>query len=141
MILDKALAYQPDLIVWFITWYTLMPKARDDHWLITQNPAEFVKLAERFDFLPKDYRAPSLPELIVRQNSGLFRVARFQLYPLVELATGRDQILGAPADLPAELSSDTTFEGLKPPILRQKQVSLDQVEDFVGRELAGDPDQ
>jgi hypothetical protein len=135
MILDKAVAYQPDLIVWFITWYTLMPKARDDHWLITQNPAEFAKLAERFDFLPKDYRAPSLPELIVRQNRSLFRVTRFQLYPFITLATGRDQIIGEPADLPSELSPDTTFEGLKPPSLRQKQVSLDQVDDFY--KLAG----
>ena len=135
MILNKAVAYQPDLIVWFITWYTLMPKARDDHWLITQNPAEFEKLATRFDFLPKDYRPPSLPELIVRQNSSLFRVARFQLYPFVQLATGRDQILGKPADLPSKLSPDPTFEGLKPPVLRQRQVSLDQVQDFF--ELAG----
>lgn len=135
MILDKAVAYQPDLIVWFITWYTLMPKARVDHWLITQNPAEFENLARRFDFLPKDYRAPTLPDLVVTQNSSLFRVARFQLYALIQLATGRDQIIGRPADLPTDLSPDATFEGLKPPTIRQKQVSLDQVEDFY--KLAG----
>jgi hypothetical protein len=135
LILDKAAAFQPDLIVWFVTWYTLMPKARDDHWLITQNPAEFEKLARRFDFLPKDYRTPTMPELVVTQNSSLFRVARFQLYTFIQLATGRDQIIGQPADLPTQLSPDTSFEGLKPPVLRQKQVSLDQVADFY--KLAG----
>src|SRR5258708_153265 len=31
MILDRAMKYQPDLIIWMITWYTLMPKARVDH--------------------------------------------------------------------------------------------------------------
>jgi hypothetical protein len=135
MILDKALAYQPDLIVWFVTWYTLMPKARDDHWLIVQNPGEFARLARRFDFLPKDYRPPTLVDDVLTQDSALFRVLRFQLYPLVDLATGRDQIVGSPQKLPAELSADPTFEGLKPPSLRPQQVSLDQVADF--HELAG----
>ena len=62
--------------------------------------------------------------------SALFRVTRFQLYPLIALATGRDQIVGPPQKLPAELSADQTFEGLKPPRLRPQQVSLDQVSDF-----------
>ena len=135
MILDKARTYQPDLIVWFVTWYTLMPKARDDHWLIVQNPGEFAKLARRFDFLPKDYRPPTMVDEVQIQNSALFRVIRFQLYPLIALATGRDQIVGPPQKLPAELSADPTFEGLKPPHLRPQQVSLDQVADF--HQLAG----
>jgi hypothetical protein len=67
---------------------------------------------------------------VVRQNSSLFRVARFQLYPLIQSATARDQVLGPPEQLPSRLSSDTTFEGLKPPTLQRAQVSLDQVEDF-----------
>ncbi len=130
MILDKAMAYKPDLVMWFVTWYTVMPKARDDHWLITQNPAQFAELGRRFDFLPKDYRAPTLTQDVLTKNSSLFRVARFQLYPLIQMATGRDQITGQPQQLPTELSADTTFEGLKPPTLRQKQVSLDQIADF-----------
>jgi len=135
MILDKAMAFKPDLVMWLITWYTLMPKTRVDHWLITQNPAEFEKLGQRFDFLPKDYRRPSLLDEVVSQNSSLFRVARFQLYPLLQSATDRDQVLGPPEQLPSQLSSDTTFEGLKPPTLQPAQVSLDQVEDFYA--LAG----
>src|SRR5262249_55879728 len=55
MILDKAMRYDPDILVWLVTLYTLMPKTRLDHWLITQNPDEFEKLATRFDFLPSDY--------------------------------------------------------------------------------------
>src|SRR5512142_1862592 len=62
MILDKALQYQPDLIIWSITWYTLMPKTRVDHWLVTQNPEQFYKLGHRFDFLPRDYSAPTWVE-------------------------------------------------------------------------------
>lgn len=136
MILDKAMQYQPDMIVWLITWYTLMPKTRVDHWLVVQNPAEFYKLGRRFDFLPKeDSRPPTLADQILAQQRALFRVARYQLYSLIQLATGLDQIPGPPEVLPAELSSDIVFERLKPPTLKKSDVSLDQIQDFY--QLAG----
>jgi hypothetical protein len=135
MILDKALAYQPDEIVWLITWYTLMPKTRVDHWLVAQNPDEFLKLARRFDFVPKDYSPPSLLDRIYTRNSTMFRWLRYQLYPVIEAASGQEQFIGPPEQAPVELSSGVVFEGLRPPTLRGSQVSLDQVSDFYA--LAG----
>jgi hypothetical protein len=130
MILDKALQFKPDMIMWFVTLYTLMPKTRMDHTLISQNAAEFYNLAHRFDFLPSGYQPPNLLEQIHDQNRALFRITRYQVGALLQLSTGLDQIPGPPEILPNELTRETTFEGLKPPILRQSQVSLDQVEDF-----------
>ncbi len=130
MILDKAMQFQPDMILWLITWYTLMPKTRVDHWLVTQNPAEFYQLARRFDFLPRDYAPPTQLSAVTARNRLLFHEARFDLYSLIELATGMEQIPGPPEVLPATLSRDTTFEGLRPPTLRPSQVSLDQLQDF-----------
>ncbi len=135
MILDKALQYQPDLIVWSITWYTLMPKTRVDHWLVTQNPEEFYKLGYRFGFLPKGYSAPTLWDTVASRNRSLFHEVRFQAYSLIQLATGVEQIPGPPEQLSAALSRDLTFEGLRPPTLKETQVSLDQVSDFYS--LAG----
>jgi hypothetical protein len=130
MILSKAMAYQPDMIVWFVTWYTLMPKTRIDHFLVTQNPVLFYELGHRFDFLPRGYEAPSWWDTIVARNRALFRAMRFQMYLPIQLATGQDQIPGVPEELPDTLSSDVTFEGLKPPTLSRQRVSLDQVHDF-----------
>jgi hypothetical protein len=135
MILDKALQYQPDRIVWLITWYTLMPKTRVDHWLVTQNPQEFYRLGRRFDFLPKGTTAPTLLDRLSAVNRALLHEARFQLYSLIQAATGVDQIAGPPEQLPTTLTHETTFEGLKPPTLHKSQVSLDQVQDFY--KLAG----
>ncbi len=135
MILDKALQFKPDLVLWLVTWYTLMPKTRVDHWLVTQNYAEFYKLGHRFDFLPRGYTAPTPVDTLVARNRELFRETRFELYSLIQLATGLDQIPGPPEVLPATLSRDTTFEGLKPPTLNRSQVSVDQVQHFY--ELAG----
>jgi hypothetical protein len=135
MILDKVMQFQPDLIIWLITWYTLMPKTRVDHVIVDQNPIEFYKLGERFNFLPRGYQPPTLLDKVFDQQRALFRVLRYQLYPPIQIATDVDQIPGPPEVLPAGLSSDTTFEGLKPPTLRESQVSLDQVQDFY--DLAG----
>jgi hypothetical protein len=134
MILDRAMAYQPDAIVWLLTWYTLMPKTRVDHWIVSQNPDDFMRLAVRFDFLPRDYLAPGWAETVFNRNRSLFRTLRFQLYAAMQLATGQDQIAGPPQVLVKQLTNDQTFEGLRPPTLRRNQVSLDQVAAF--QELA-----
>ncbi len=135
MILDKAVSYRPNMIVWLITWYTLMPKTRTDHPLITTNLDEFHKLASHFNFLPKDYKSPNLISRMIDQNRTLFRISRYQFYSLVNISTDLDQIPGPPDKLPDYLSSDPTFEGLKPPKLFSWNVSLDQVKDIF--QLAG----
>ncbi len=135
MILDKALSYQPDMVVWMLTLYTLMPKTRLDHWLITQNPDEFYRLDERFHFLPQNYPRPTLLDRIAAKHRALFRVLRYQLYAPLHLATGTDQIQEQYEVVPRVLSDDLTFEGLRPPTLSKKQLSLDQVEDL--HQLAG----
>ena len=130
MILDKAMKYQPDEIIWLITWYTLIPRMRTDHPLISSNPDEYYKLADRFHFLPDKYGSPYLFTQMTDQNRTLFRILRYQLYDLVNLATGLDQIPSPPKRLPAQLSSDPTFERMEPPKLYLRDVSLDQVIDF-----------
>jgi len=98
--------------------------------IIAQNPDEYYKLARSFDFLPKNYQAADLSTRVTDQSRTLFRVLRYQLYGLINLATGLDQIPGPPEELPSQLSSDLTFEGMKPPTLNIDNVSLDQVKDF-----------
>lgn len=131
MILDRAIQLEPDAIVWMITWYTLMPKTRIDHWIVEQNPDDFLRLARRFDFLPRDHETPNPWATLFTRNRELFRTIRFQFYSLIQLATHRDQIPGPPQIPAAELSEDENFEGIRPPTLRENQVSIDQVHDFL----------
>ena len=130
MILDKAMKYQPDLIIWPVTLYTLMPKTRIDHWLIGQNPDELYSLDARFHFLPKDYPPESLSDKIFDPQKSLFRVLRYQLYSFIQLATGIDQIQTTYDNVPTELPSDLNFEGMNPPTVRPRQISIDEVQDF-----------
>ncbi len=130
MILDKAMKYQPDLIIWPVTLYTLMPKTRIDHWLIGQNLDELYSLDARFHFLPKDYPPESFSDKILGPQRSLFRVLRYQLYSFVQLATGVDQIQTTYDNVPAQLPSDLNFEGMNPPTIRPRQISIDEVQDF-----------
>lgn len=130
MILDEAMNYQPDLIVWPVTLYTLMPKTRVDHWLITQNPDELYRLDARFHFLPRNFPPESLSDKTLGPQRSLFRVLRYQLYSLVNLATGSDQIQTTYDNVPTELHSNLNFEGMNPPTVLPRQISIDQVQDF-----------
>jgi len=131
MILDEAMKYQPDEIIWLITWYTLMPSRRYNQHLSVYNPAEYYKLAHQFGFLPINYQSPNLIQQIAEQNQTVFHVLRYQFYSPINLATGLDQIPGPPEVLPSQLSSNATFFGnMKPPKLSADKVSIDQVQDF-----------
>ncbi len=131
MILDEAMKYQPDEIIWLITWYTLIPSRRTNQHLSVYNLAEYYKVAHQFDFLPINYQSPNLIQQIAEQNRTVFHVLRYQFYSLVNLATGLDQIPGPPEVLPSQLSNNPTFFGnMKPPKLSADQVSIDQVQDF-----------
>ena len=115
LILDHVLSLKPDAVIWPVTWYTLMPKTRVDHWIITQNPSDYLRLGRRFDFLPRDYVQPNLAQRLFDRNRSLFRVLRFQMYALVQLATRQDQVPGPPQVPAHDLSVDETFEGSSPP--------------------------
>jgi len=134
MILDKAMAYQPDLIIWFVTLNTLSPKARLNNILIAQNPVEFYQLGKQYNFLPRKYKPPTLLDYVSEKQRSLFHLFQYQAYSLVQLATGKDQIQFPLAPTrPTELSNNINFDGLRPPVLSLSNISLDQIQDFYER--------
>jgi hypothetical protein len=136
MILDRAMAYQPDQIVWALTLYTVMPRSRTDHWLIRQNPDELFRLDSRFHFLPATYPRPTPWTAFQAQQVALFHVLRYDLYSLAYDATGLDQINPAqPDSVTRTLTRDLVFQGMSPPRVGPKDLSVDEVAD--GYRIAG----
>lgn len=136
MILDKAMAYKPDMIVWTLSLVTVMYKARTIHWLLPQNPDELESLNARFHFLPPDHRANSRWEVLVIRHRKLRQILRYQLASLIPEATGEEQFYPATYQtVPTELVSDLEFEGLSPPTLRPKRLAIDEIQDAY--ELSG----
>ncbi len=136
MILDKGMHYQPDMVLWVVTLYTLMPKSRTDHWLIGQNPGELYQLNDRYQFLPKKYPAQSPWSKWLEPQIALMHILRYQLYAAVPLATREEQLSPSqPIPVPVELSSDQSFEGMRRQTLKPGQLTLDEVEDAL--QIAG----
>jgi len=131
MLLDRAMPYHPDKILWLITLHTLIPSARTNHFLIGMNPAEYAQLGQRFGFVPPGSGSEDLPTQIDDENSALFHILKFQLYGAINLATGIEQIPAPPEQLPTQLSSNPNYYGLNPPLLNASSLSIDQVRDFL----------
>lgn len=110
LILDRALTYQPDLIVWGIT-LEAFPR---DKQLSTPLVANTIAQPGFFD------------RTIVGQRRPLADLLRLQLYGVLWAATGIDQTY--PKDYPpaqTDLTAEESFHGLKPPTLTESTLAFD----------------
>lgn len=125
LILDRAMAYQPDLIIWLTT-LEAMPSHKQTSSPIVQHNAETARtLIERFD-LPI---APDDPEFvlpafwdrtIIGQRRVLADVMRLNVYGLLWAATGIDQYYPETYEMRQEdLEASEEFYGLDQPLDRE----------------------
>ncbi|MGA7193403.1 MAG: SGNH/GDSL hydrolase family protein [Anaerolineales bacterium] len=128
MILDEAMRYQPDSIIWPLTLYTMMPSVRTNHWVIELNPDELYQLNARFHFLPKKYPSETVWNEFKSRQIALYRILRYQLFAAVTTAIGVDQMMSPERPAVAvPMTRDLNFEGIAPPTLGAKQLSLDEI--------------
>jgi hypothetical protein len=109
-ILEKALAYQPDLIIWSVTLESLSQKNAVQSPMISNS--DLFRLSSQFGLsLAGKNNNPSLFETLVNNRRLLNDWYRLQLYGLMWAATGIDQ--DYPSQItPAQrdLDADTSFE-------------------------------
>jgi hypothetical protein len=129
LLLDAALAYQPDLIVWPLTLESL---ARDKQLaapLVQHNPARVRALLDAYR-LPLDGAELDEPGLwgntIVARRRDLADLARLQLYGVSWAATGIDQAIPAKyVARQSDFDTDVSWHGLTPPALPDDALTLD----------------
>jgi hypothetical protein len=126
LILDRAMAYQPDLIVWLTT-LEAMPAHKQTTSPIIQHNADSVRaLIARFD-LPLDPDDPAFvqPSLfdrtVVGERRALADWLRLNVYGILWAATGIDQFYPETYEPPQEnLEASEEFYGLEPPLRREE---------------------
>jgi hypothetical protein len=142
LVLDYALRYDPDLIIWGLTLEAFPVEKQLTSPIVANNAARMDDLIARYN-LSFDPHDPALvrPTLwdrtIIGQRRNLADLFRLQMYGVLWSATGIDQAY--PADYtPAEIDFDTdvTFHGQTGPTLDQSQLSFDVL--AAGLRLAGD---
>ncbi len=94
LLLDYAMRYQPDLVVWVFTLESFAPENQLAPFIIRQNPGAARRLAEAYNLnfvspLPPD--PTPLERTIIGRRRDLADWLRFQLYGFTWASTGIDQ--------------------------------------------------
>jgi hypothetical protein len=121
LILDKALEYEPDMIVWLITLSTLEPKKAETYFILP-HADRYLSLLERYDLPPLELAEP-IPEktffdrTIIGQRRRLKDIFFVQAMGVPWAATGVDnhegleQVSHTP---PPDVEDDPSYEKMLP---------------------------
>ena len=142
MVLDYAMRYQPDLVIWPVTLEAFLANKQLTSPIIANNVARVDDLIARYD-LSFDTNDPSLVRsnlwgrTIVGQRRALADLFRLQMYGLLWAATGIDQVYPAEYEhAQTDFNTDVTFHNVQPPTLDESQLAFGVLE--AGLRAAGE---
>lgn len=130
MVLDNAMRYQPDLIIWPMTLEAFPNKNQLTSPIVSNNAARIKALISRYQ-LPFDPEDPALvspglwDKTLIGQRRSLADLIRLQIYGMLWSATGIDQ--SYPVDYThaqTDLDSDVVYYGMQPPILDESKLAF-----------------
>jgi hypothetical protein len=142
MVLDYAMRYQPDLIIWPLTLEAFPRDKQLTSPNVANNAGRVDDLVARYNlaFDPKDpalVRPDFWSRTLIGQRRNLADLFRLQMYGVMWAATGIDQTY--PLDYEhaqTDFGTDTDFHGMQPPVLDEEQLAFDVLE--AGLQAAGD---
>ncbi|MBW4437156.1 MAG: hypothetical protein KME04_08475 [Pleurocapsa minor GSE-CHR-MK-17-07R] len=119
LLLEAALAYQPDAIMWLVTLESLPRERQLDAPIVANNPARVRPLIERFGlgFDPLDPRfveTDFIGRTLIGQRRALADWLRLQAYGVAWTHTGIDQVYGEYTPRSNDFDEDATWQGLNP---------------------------
>ena len=138
MILDYAMQYEPDLIIWLVTLEAFPNNKQATSPLVQNNRARVGEMSEIYS-LPVDVSNPDLVQLdffgrtIVGQRRNLADILRLQLYGFMWAATGIDVFIPAEYELRAvDLEANQDYYGLNPPELFPEDLAFSVLDAGMG---------
>lgn len=134
MILDEALQYQPDMIVWLTTLESFPKEKQFGAPLVANSPERVKQLITNYN-LRLDPNDPALnhptawDQTFVSRRKDLANLIRLQLYGVLWSATGVDQFYPETYErAQTDFEADDTFYNIKPTERLREQLSLDILE-------------
>jgi hypothetical protein len=142
MVLDYAMRYHPDLVIWPVTLEAFPNDKQLANPLVANNADRAAGLITRYQlgFNPHDPALiqPSIwDKTIIGQRRALADLFRLQMYGVMWAATGIDQTY--PSDYPpaqVDLNTDVSFHDMQPPANIETQLAFDVLK--AGIQAAGD---
>lgn len=134
LLLDYAMRYDPDLVVWLTTLESFPLDVQLTSPLVAHNAARVDTLIERYDlsFDPADptlERTNLWERTLIGRRRAIADWFRLQAYGVLWSATGVDQAY--PADYPraqVDLEPDLSFHGLQPGALQEADLAFEVLE-------------
>lgn len=130
MILDYAMQYDPDLILWPVTLEAFPLNKQTSSPLVQNNPDRIAKLITSYH-LPITINADfasnfTFDRTLLGQRRNLADIIRLQLYGFMWAATGIDVYIPEEIELRAvDLEASEEFAGLQPPELRAEDLAFE----------------
>ena len=140
VILDKALEYEPDLVIWFVTLNTLISQRVNPFLVANRERTVDVLNSYELSFRPGRKLADSQPNFfqktLIGQRSNLARGIKLQLLGLIWTATGADSNAFARNDPPDfAFDDDRRYRGMEPPQDISSQLLFSALS--AGQDMAG----
>lgn len=134
LILNHAMRYEPDLILWLVTLESFPRDKQLFPPLVQHNPKEVRQLIHDYQ-LALDENDPALIEpsfwerTLVGSRRPLADLIRLQVYGVLWAATGIDQDIPEAYPSPMDdLMAEVTFHNQQPPHLDRSQLALEMLE-------------
>lgn len=141
MLLDEAMKYQPDLIVWPVTLESFPYDKQLASPLVAYNSTAVRSLIEKYD-LPLDKNDPQLviptwwEKTIIGQRRNLADIFRLQVYGVMWASTGVDQIYPSFEPAKTDFDKDLSFHDFTPQNLDENKLGFPIIS--AGIQAAGD---
>ncbi len=141
LILNYAMRYQPDLVVWLVTLESFPVAKQLDSPILQNNPSMVQDLIALYSLNlnlhdPRFVIPTFWDSTLVGERRALADILRLQLYGVMWAATGIDQYYPETYEPPQEnLAFDESFHSLQPPYLNPTDLSWDAIS--AGINMAG----
>ena len=139
MVLERAMSYQPDLILWRVTLESFPRDRQLESPIVAHNPQRVRQLIERYQLaITMPAAKPTFwQRTLIGRRRELADLLRLQLYGVMWTATGIDQLY-PPSYPPAgrDLEADESFHHWQPPAFPEDGLALDLIQ--AGMKIAGE---
>lgn len=139
MILDYAMQYHPDLILWPVTLESFPRERQLLSPIVANNAQRVAKLIDQYhlDLTPPVDNTTFWDKTLIGQRRALADLLRLQFYGVMWSATGVDQTYPTDYEHAArDLEADTSFHEWAPPTLPTDGLAFDVIQ--AGMQAAGD---
>lgn len=135
VIMDKAMSFEPDVVIWFVTLNSLVKDAHLDAPIVMNNPEVFNQVVFKYDLSMDEIPETSyIQKTFLNQRRNIFDRIHLQLLGAIWTATGIDQYIPEDYTRAArDLEADDTYQSVPRDGLTSNYLDLSIIESFIAQ--------